>query len=103
PISRPPPALPSFPPRRSSDLCFSTLLRCPLAPGGWGLDFPFGPRAQRRFEKSGLRRVNAIALCVLLRCAVPQHFLQFLDRAGVRSEEHTSELQSLTNLVCRLL
>src|SRR5437016_14557726 len=25
------------------------------------------------------------------------------QRAGVRSEEHTSELQSLTNLVCRLL
>src|SRR5258706_3998564 len=24
-------------------------------------------------------------------------------RGGVRSEEHTSELQSLTNLVCRLL
>src|SRR5262249_61609424 len=24
-------------------------------------------------------------------------------RAGVRSEEHTSELQSLTNLLCRLL
>src|SRR5437016_9972171 len=24
-------------------------------------------------------------------------------RAGMRSEEHTSELQSLTNLVCRLL
>src|SRR5438093_7890454 len=24
-------------------------------------------------------------------------------RAGARSEEHTSELQSLTNLVCRLL
>src|SRR5437016_11040277 len=26
-----------------------------------------------------------------------------LARAAVRSEEHTSELQSLTNLVCRLL
>src|SRR5258706_9869814 len=26
-----------------------------------------------------------------------------LRRAGPRSEEHTSELQSLTNLVCRLL
>src|SRR5258706_5670476 len=26
-----------------------------------------------------------------------------VDRAEVRSEEHTSELQSLTNLVCRLL
>src|SRR5438093_8664168 len=25
------------------------------------------------------------------------------DRAEMRSEEHTSELQSLTNLVCRLL
>src|SRR5437016_8599510 len=25
------------------------------------------------------------------------------SRAGLRSEEHTSELQSLTNLVCRLL
>src|SRR5258706_8969147 len=25
------------------------------------------------------------------------------ERAEVRSEEHTSELQSLTNLVCRLL
>src|SRR5437016_6923955 len=25
------------------------------------------------------------------------------DARGVRSEEHTSELQSLTNLVCRLL
>src|SRR5438046_8228172 len=26
-----------------------------------------------------------------------------LDRRATRSEEHTSELQSLTNLVCRLL
>src|SRR5438093_6588135 len=26
-----------------------------------------------------------------------------MARAGYRSEEHTSELQSLTNLVCRLL
>src|SRR5258706_7759783 len=26
-----------------------------------------------------------------------------LERWGIRSEEHTSELQSLTNLVCRLL
>src|ERR1019366_9838664 len=28
---------------------------------------------------------------------------QVLDLPAVRSEEHTSELQSLTNLVCRLL
>src|SRR4029450_14068302 len=31
-----------------------------------------------------------------IRCGNPNH-------AGFRSEEHTSELQSLTNLVCRLL
>ena len=29
--------------------------------------------------------------------------LQVMDHAADRSEEHTSELQSLTNLVCRLL
>src|SRR5687767_15614817 len=28
---------------------------------------------------------------------------QFLDRVALRSEEHTSELQSLAYLVCRLL
>src|SRR5437016_11740001 len=30
-------------------------------------------------------------------------FLVIHDAVGQRSEEHTSELQSLTNLVCRLL
>src|SRR5437016_11906391 len=30
-------------------------------------------------------------------------FLPIGGRRGARSEEHTSELQSLTNLVCRLL
>ena len=29
--------------------------------------------------------------------------MYFIDGDGYRSEEHTSELQSLTNLVCRLL
>src|SRR5438046_3673581 len=29
--------------------------------------------------------------------------VRFLGSRGYRSEEHTSELQSLTNLVCRLL
>src|SRR5438046_6001018 len=34
-------------------------------------------------------------------CSLPQS--GHVPRASVRSEEHTSELQSLTNLVCRLL
>src|SRR5438093_9119233 len=32
-----------------------------------------------------------------------QHTLASITDGRVRSEEHTSELQSLTNLVCRLL
>src|SRR5437016_11434375 len=44
-----------------------------------------------------------------IRCAVPQMPARNIvfesdERVrGIRSEEHTSELQSLTNLVCRLL
>src|SRR5437016_8821428 len=34
---------------------------------------------------------------------VPRRFFQKNRRGTRRSEEHTSELQSLTNLVCRLL
>src|SRR5438270_2663723 len=33
----------------------------------------------------------------------PEAITQALPRAEVRSEEHTSELQSQSNLVCRLL
>src|ERR1019366_10142435 len=34
---------------------------------------------------------------------ISQSFPCFLSQKNGRSEEHTSELQSLTNLVCRLL
>src|SRR5262249_61920878 len=46
-------------------------------------------------------------LFTLLRQRTPETWLRQVDaieeRFGLRSEEHTSELQSLTNLVCRLL
>src|SRR5438046_10628051 len=35
--------------------------------------------------------------------ATRAHRISFVSRWVTRSEEHTSELQSLTNLVCRLL
>src|SRR2546427_5920598 len=41
-----------------------------------------------------------------LRCGVlsePRHETRFPEAIGERSEEHTSELQSQSNLVCRLL
>src|SRR5437016_8489191 len=40
--------------------------------------------------------VQGVERCVLLRLEQTEPYLK-------RSEEHTSELQSLTNLVCRLL
>src|SRR5438034_8348762 len=39
----------------------------------------------------------------LLGAAVETHDLLTLDMGGTRSEEHTSELQSHSDLVCRLL
>src|SRR2546430_5455683 len=52
---------------------------------------PPGSRAvQARLPGAALRRLNVVT------CREP-------DRRHVRSEEHTSELQSQSNLVCRLL
>src|SRR5262249_62393306 len=89
--------LPSFPTRRSSDLTRSpacarpdqaTSRVCSCAwlcsarrrPGRW-------PPTSRAGCFRGLDRPRT----------------QSSDRPEPRSEEHTSELQSLTNLVCRLL
>src|SRR5690242_20596462 len=53
-----------------------------------------------RIPPSGLRQVmlNKFAGSSSLQCAAAAR-----DRTDVRSEEHTSELQSHVNLVCRLL
>src|SRR5205814_9725935 len=68
----------SFPTRRSSDL------------GGGQQRRPY-PHHRRWRRRGGRRRGAMLA-----------HRRQ-LRRARVRSEEHTSELQSLRHLVCRLL
>src|SRR2546430_7346036 len=46
------------------------------------------------------KQVAVLAPTTLL---VQQHLSNFRDRFADRSEEHTSELQSQSNLVCRLL
>src|SRR5205807_8102496 len=98
-----PRALPSFPTRRSSDLEASDERREAFVErrrasgrGGKGGDLlPQPPHlvaelAQLAFE--------------LLRCPRNQSGLRGLDPLDAhRSEEHTSELQSPCNLVCRLL
>src|SRR5205807_9314907 len=43
-----------------------------------------------------------VTIRMLLDVATPMHMMAPI-RAGTRSEEHTSELQSPCNLVCRLL
>src|SRR5437016_11408771 len=50
-------------------------------------DFPAHPRFEAEVKTSNLRKVHDVVS----------------QAARKRSEEHTSELQSLTNLVCRLL
>src|SRR5438093_9844432 len=78
-----PPRSPLFPTRRSSDLRNFRPWSCSQSPSCfsravWRVFIPASP--------SGLYRTRT------------------LEKVGSnRSEEHTSELQSLTNLVCRLL
>src|SRR5262249_58252529 len=102
PISshRPPTARPlaSSPPRPSSDVAIAQ-----------GSLFDYDPAAPRpTFEEINLRkrpvRARTAAQDAYIR-ALKRHALVFGRGPGACaiSEEHTSELQSLTNLVCRLL
>src|SRR5207237_9954580 len=89
-------ALPSFPTRRSSDLVFWLTSRPPRR-----------RRALRAFLLAPHHSQPAAAACPHGRCARsgPLHWRTGwpMKRTTSRSEEHTSELQSHLNLVCRLL
>src|SRR5262249_58334976 len=79
--------LPSFPTRRSSDLAASgvgSLL------GGWFTGRLMGAGRSLDFSRKAAMGASVAVMPLIF----------FVTR---RSEEHTSELQSLTNLVCRLL
>src|SRR5690606_41555541 len=62
-----------------------------------------GPIDPREFEKRTLEELGMPQEIVMRHR--PQHFLHLFsgDSYSARSEEHTSELQSRENLVCRLL
>src|SRR5690606_39677026 len=91
------PALPSFPTRRSSDLGPPLSAERPVI---------HGVRREALAVSLAIREPNAKIAARMFRCefgridppsaapAAPHHR---------RSEEHTSELQSRENLVCRLL
>src|SRR5262249_61824847 len=85
------PALHSFPTRRSSDL----LERDVAADGGLAIGELQPLRSEEGTHLRSSPRYAAITPGCCCTCVgVP---------SNRRSEEHTSELQSLTNLVCRLL
>src|SRR5205807_7983802 len=95
------PCLPSLPTRRSSDLAH--MRRTALE------DIEFRGKQIKKGDKvvmwyvSGNRDETAIArpYDFIIDRARPRQHLSF--GFGIRSEEHTSELQSPCNLVCRLL
>src|SRR5690606_39509365 len=91
-------ALPSFPTRRSSDLCLvivehTSKISCQS-------------RAQRlRKSRVGERRPQHAIKLRGHAIRFVSHLIPCIEipRCFPRSEEHTSELQSRENLVCRLL
>src|SRR5690606_40560248 len=89
------PAPPSFPTRRSSDL--ATAAGASFACG-------YGPAPVHPPVRSPVRRrVVLQELSPHVLAGVEPVDDRVDDPRGARSEEHTSELQSRENLVCRLL
>src|SRR5699024_12053983 len=90
----PPRPLPSFPTRRSSDL---PGLSAPRVPAVTSWDLP--PTEEDRLMPSTPDLAASLGRARMLFAMLSAPKL----RAGIRSEEHTSELQSRFDLVCRLL
>src|SRR5690606_41748179 len=88
-----PPDLPSFPTRRSSDLDFATSTSTPCK------SFHAPALCNSRAYKRAVFSFDLIAHG----CRVCSIELANSESCTCRSEEHTSELQSRENLVCRLL
>src|SRR5690606_41109236 len=94
--SRGHPALHSFPTRRSSDLALQVKAKVPEAVGVFILP-PSRAALEERMRKRGQDSEEVIARRMANARGEMAHHGDF------RSEEHTSELQSRENLVCRLL
>src|SRR2546425_5797239 len=89
-------------PPRSTLFPYTTLFRSPrcgpLRPGRGRT-----PRARRADRAAALRRAGRRAPHARRAAAAARTGLEHLLQRAARSEEHTSELQSLAYLVCRLL
>src|SRR2546430_12282912 len=63
--------------------------------------FPYTTLFRSRLDAIGSRMADGVGETDSCRAAIDRGAVQRLE--GLRSEEHTSELQSQSNLVCRLL
>src|SRR2546425_7897339 len=92
-------------PPRSTLFPYTTLFRSHVAVSRHADDGGHAPAGNGGSEITELEIVGRI--CTAHRRQVGRlfllHFAATLPRGKVRSEEHTSELQSLAYLVCRLL
>src|SRR5688572_32563484 len=59
--------------------------------------------AKRLWNKNRVNEPSSRQLLRIRRCLVSLHIVPLPEPTMLRSEEHTSELQSQSNLVCRLL
>src|SRR5690606_39857592 len=95
--------LPSFPTRRSSDLNVvpgvSSALAVPSA-----LDIPLTCRgvSDSFWVVTGTTRSGSVSEDLRLAAQSSATVVILMGMSRIRSEEHTSELQSRENLVCRL-
>src|SRR3712207_8444277 len=93
-------------PPRSTLFPYTTLFRSRGAAGGGGAGLrdpaAEGDGGARAVHRPGAERASAADARRRARGALRRLHLP-ADRAGLRSEEHTSELQSRQYLVCRLL
>src|SRR5205814_9103623 len=91
--SLPPRDLVSFPTRRSSDLGLSRAMELKLNPPGYLLPGSSWRGIHSCVAADGNRNRSGMSPMICQLCPF----------TSIRSEEHTSELQSLRHLVCRLL
>src|SRR5260370_27818295 len=86
-------------PPRSTLFPYTTLFRSVVESAGKGW-CAMGLRADAARNRA---RILEAARVQIARCGPRAGMDEIAEAAGVRSEEHTSELQSHLNLVCRLL
>src|SRR5699024_12430186 len=93
------PGLPSFPTRRSSDLVVAIVVRR-SALGLMIESIGINPQASRM---AGIKPRGLLVMVYSLSAFLAAIAGVFATASVMRSEEHTSELQSRFDLVCRLL